>query len=89
MRNVEEVFARVVGWLFRRDAPAGHRIMVVGLCLGFLCWLPLLLYIVFGPRDGNPIGLGLLAMLGMPIAIIGASIGVIVHVFESRSRRAR
>lgn len=46
--------------------------------------MPLLLYSVFGPEDGNPIGLGLLALLAIPtgamIALAGA-IKLLVQYF--------
>jgi hypothetical protein len=31
---------------------------------------PLLLYCIFGPRDGNPIGLGLLFAASFPVAML-------------------
>lgn len=40
----------------------------IGLVLLALGTGPLLLYIVFGPRDGNPIGLGLLFFFSFPVA---------------------
>ena len=39
--------------------------------------LSLLLYVAFGPVDGNPIGLGLLAVAVVPIAGMGILIGVV------------
>ena len=38
---------------------------------------PLLLYIVFGPADGNPIGLGLLMVAGVPTGLILLVIGLV------------
>ncbi|NGY05200.1 hypothetical protein [Solimonas terrae] len=35
--------------------------MKIGAVIAALGTAPLLLYIIFGPSDGNPIGLGLLA----------------------------
>ncbi len=51
------------------------RIMRAGAIVAGLAWLPLLLYGVFGPAKGNPIGLGLLAMLGTAIAVATVLIG--------------
>ena len=45
--------------------------------LGIAGVLPLLLYVAFGPADGNPIGLGLLALAAMAIAGMGLVIGLI------------
>jgi hypothetical protein len=60
----------------------GLRIVAVSLGLGLIGVLPLLAYIAFGPKDGNPIGLGLLAVLVVPIATIGVLIGLIRLVVE-------
>lgn len=67
-------------WIRR---PAGLRILLGSVLLGVLCVAPLLLYIAFGPADGNPIGLGLLAVLGAPAGTIGAGIGLIVMLVEA------
>ena len=60
----------------------GLRIVAVSLGLGLFGVLPLLAYIAFGPKDGNPIGLGLLAVLAVPIATIGVLVGLIRLVVE-------
>jgi hypothetical protein len=44
--------------------------------------LPLLAYVALGPEDGNPIGLGLLAVVTVPIATIGVLVGLIRLGFE-------
>jgi hypothetical protein len=62
----------------------GLRIVAASLALGLLGVLPLLAYIAFGPKDGNPIGLGLLAVLAVPLATIGVLVGsirLLVEVF--------
>ena len=43
---------------------------------------PLLLYALIGPADGNPIGLGLLAVATVPIAGMGLVIGVVKLAVE-------
>jgi hypothetical protein len=60
----------------------GLRIVAVSLGLGLIGVLPLLAYIAFGPKDGNPIGLGLLAVFAVPIATIGVLVGLIRLVVE-------
>jgi hypothetical protein len=45
---------------------------------------PLQLYIMFGPADGNPIGLGLLAFFCVPVAILGIGVGL-VKLLKDRS----
>jgi len=41
------------------------RFLLVGVTIAIAACLPLQLYIIFGPADGNPIGLGLLAAMGI------------------------
>lgn len=78
MSHLEEKFIRRwTGWQF----------IAGSLVIGVVGVLPLLLYIAFGPADGNPIGLGLLAMAAVPIAGMGILIGVVkllVQYFGSR-----
>jgi hypothetical protein len=38
---------------------------------------PLLLYVIFGPKDGNPIGLGLLMFFGVPLGLVLLVIGLV------------
>jgi hypothetical protein len=67
----------------------GLRILLGSLIAGAAGVAPLLLYTLLGPADGNPMGLGLLAMLAMAIAIIGALIGAVTvaveHIKQTRS----
>jgi hypothetical protein len=56
---------------------SGERIVVVSVAVGIAGTLPLALYVALGPKDGNPIGLGLLFVVAVPVAIIGASVGAI------------
>lgn len=61
---------------------SGARIMLGSLVLGLVGAGPLLLYIVFGPKDGNPIGLGLLALAAVPVAAIGVMAGLVKLLVE-------
>lgn len=54
---------------------SGTRIMIGSLLLGLLGFMPLQLYIWFGPSDGNPIGLGHPAMLACPLDALGVAVG--------------
>ena len=67
----------------------GLRIVAISLALGLIGVLPLLLYIALGPKDGNPIGLGLLAVLTVPVATIGVLVGLIRLVVEVVALRRR
>lgn len=68
MRNLENA-------LLRRFS--GARIIAGSLVLGLCGFMPLQVYIWFGPADGNPIGLGLLALATLPFAAAGIVIGSI------------
>jgi len=61
---------------------SGAKILLGSAAFGVVGVGPLLLYIAFGPADGNPIGLGLLAMVALPVAAIGIGIGLVVLVME-------
>ncbi len=56
----------------------GGKIIAVSLLVALLLLAPLLLYLMFGPADGNPIGLGLLALLGQLIGFVGCLVGLVV-----------
>jgi hypothetical protein len=61
---------------------SGAKLVLLSLALGAIGTLPLLLYIQFGPADGNPIGLGLLAVATIPIAGFGLLFGLVRMVVE-------
>lgn len=71
-------------WLGRWS---GRKILVVSAAAGLAGVLPLVLYIVFGPAHGNPIGLGLLAVAVLPFAGVGAAVGLIKMIVEHFVRR--
>ena len=43
---------------------------------------PLLLYVLLGPADGNPVGLGLLAIVTVPLVIAGLAVGMVKLLVE-------
>jgi hypothetical protein len=51
--------------------------VVAGLAVLVLGAGPLLLYALLGPADGNPIGLGLLMVVAVPIGAILAGFGLV------------
>lgn len=59
----------------------------LGLAIAAMGYLPLQLYILFGPRDGNPIGLGLLFVVGLFAGIAVVGIGLISLLWQSFSGR--
>lgn len=79
--------SRIEEALLRRFS--GIRIVIGSFCLGLLGYLPLQLYIWFGPTDGNPIGLGLLAFVAVPFAAVGVMVGtikVLVEFFHGKEK---
>lgn len=68
---------------------SGMAIIRASLAIGVAGILPLLLYAAFGPKNGNPIGLGLLAMVAVPVATIGTAAGLLKLVIEFVARKSR
>lgn len=60
----------------------GMKRLLWSVILGSAGTLPLLLYIQLGPADGNPVGLGLLAMIAFPAGIFGVLSGLIRLLIE-------
>jgi hypothetical protein len=56
---------------------SASRFLIAGVVVAGLGYLPLQLYILFGPEDGNPIGLGLFAIIMLPAAMGIFAIGII------------
>ena len=67
----------------------GLRILMRSLLVGALGVVPLLVYMLLGPKDGNPIGLGLLAALAVAVSGIGMLIGAVIAAMEFFSRPKR
>ncbi|MCK9504295.1 MAG: hypothetical protein M0Q95_08930 [Porticoccaceae bacterium] len=69
----------------------GKRIAIIAMLLALLCIAPIALYIAFGPEDGNPIGLGLLMVIGMPffssISVIGLGIWAVGEIRLGKNQR--
>lgn len=77
MSRIEEAFLRRF---------SGLQIVVWSVALGIAGAAPLLLYIAFGSADGNPIGLGLLAVLAVPVGGIGVCVGLIKMLVQCLTR---
>lgn len=56
--------------------------MKLGAIIAALGTAPLLLYIAFGPADGNPIGLGLLAWASWLLAAVVVAVGMARRMFR-------
>lgn len=70
----------------QRGSSPGLRIIRRSLVLGAVGIAPLLLYAIFGPRNGNPIGLGLLAVTAVPLSLCGVFIGAVRLVVDRFAR---
>jgi hypothetical protein len=68
---------------------SGSKIVMASLAVGLAGTVPLLLYIAFGPADGNPIGLGLLAAVSVPVAAVGVFAGLISMLVQYVARREK
>lgn len=60
----------------------GSRMVVAGVAVAVLGAAPILLYGLFGPADGNPVGLGLLMMAAVPVGAMLAGLGLIRMAIE-------
>lgn len=56
--------------------PATH-ILIAGVVIAAIGYLPFKLYTIFGPRDGNPIGLVFLAIAAVPTGVVVFGVGLI------------
>ncbi len=90
MSYVEESIVRMIARAGRSAwLNVGARITLASMALGVLCSLPILLYIRFGPADGNPIGLGLISVAGNALAAVGIAIGVVWMAIDVVRRSVR
>ncbi len=60
----------------------GKKIVLWSVVLGIIGVAPLGLYILLGPKDGNPIGLGLLAVIAAPASLISTGMGLVLMIVE-------
>ena len=56
---------------------SARKFLIGGIIIAVIGYLPLQLYIMFGPRDGNPIGLGLLFITATPAGLFVVAVGLI------------
>ncbi len=61
--------------------PFSH-FLKLGLVLAAVGYIPLQLYIIFGPPDGNPIGLGLLFVVGVFAGLSVIGVGAIAMLWQ-------
>jgi len=56
---------------------SASTVIRAGVVIAGVGYLPLQLYVLFGPPDGNPIGLGLLAFFAVPTGLVILAVGLI------------
>lgn len=71
-----------LGNFYRSEIRLSLKIIATSLAVGVLAAAPLLVYVAIGPADGNPVGLGLLAMLGVLLAQAGLIAGLLHLAWE-------
>jgi hypothetical protein len=67
----------------------GLRALKIAFAVAVVTIGPLLAYMAFGPADGNPIGLGLLAAVGVPVSgvlLLVALVQLAVDAFLPKGR---
>ena len=64
------------------------KVIIGAFIFAGLCSLPLLLYVIFGPKDGNPIGLGLLMVGGWAISGLVFFCAVVASFFVRKPPQA-
>jgi hypothetical protein len=65
---------------------SGRTILRASVAIGIAGTMPLVLYLGFGPKDGNPLGLGLLAVAAVVVASVGTIVGaikILVNKFDA------
>jgi hypothetical protein len=67
-------------WTAGAFLKAGVALMAVG-------FLPILLYAMFGPPDGNPVGLALLMAVLVPVGFLLTGIGLLKWLVARVQRR--
>jgi hypothetical protein len=69
--------------ILRSNSQRGIKIIALSLLLVLVSAAPIMLYFVFGPADGNPVGLGLLFAVGALIGHVGFLIGILMLLWDN------
>ncbi|HEX7047310.1 MAG TPA: hypothetical protein VF275_07050 [Gammaproteobacteria bacterium] len=64
------------------DVRLSFKIIASSIAVIAISAAPILLYAVFGPEDGNPLGLGLIFMLGIFLGQLGLVVGFLRMLWE-------
>ena len=69
--------------ILQSNSQRGIKVIALSLLLVFVSAAPIMLYILLGPADGNPIGLGLLFAVGALVAHVGFVIGILMLLWDN------
>jgi len=69
--------------ILRSQSQRGVKVIALSLLLVLVCAAPIMLYIALGPKDGNPVGLGLLFAIGALAAHGGFVIGMLLLIWDN------
>lgn len=69
------------------EASLGLKLIAYSLVVVFATSLPLIAYVIFGPSDGNPVGLGLLFAGGAMVAHVGFFVGLLMLIWDHYFRK--
>lgn len=69
--------------ILQSNSQRGIKVIALSLLLVFVSAAPIMLYILLGPADGNPIGLGLLFAVGALVAHVGFVVGILLLLWDN------
>lgn len=69
--------------ILQSNSQRGIKVIALSLLLVVVSAAPIMLYILLGPADGNPIGLGLLFAVGALVAHVGFVVGILLLLWDN------
>ncbi len=75
--------------ILQSNSQRGVKVIALSLLLVLVCAAPIMLYIIFGPKDGNPVGLGLLFAVGALVAHVGFVVGMLLLIVDNLLKRKK
>ena len=75
--------------ILHSNSQRGVKVIALSLLLVLICAAPIMLYIAFGPKDGNPIALGWLFALGALVAHVGFVVGMLLLIVDNLLKRKK
>lgn len=75
--------------ILQSNSQRGVKVIALSLLLVLVCAAPIMLYIILGPKDGNPVGLGLLFAVGALVAHVGFVVGMLLLIVDNLLKRKK